>query len=237
MFGNIHSIETMGLHDGPGIRTVIFFQGCPLRCKYCHNPDMWTSDLNKKMTVDEIIDIIKPYKNYYKASGGGVTLSGGEVLLQNDFAVALLKRLKDEDIHTCIDTSGYGNGSYEMLLKYTDLVLLDIKASDQRTYYRLTGRMQSGTKRFIAAINHQKAPVLLRQVLLPGINDDIKTLKKLKKFISNNFSQNYPVEFLPFHKMCLEKYIRLGMDFPFKNIEEMSDAQVQIIENEFKKLC
>ena len=136
--GRIHSIESMGLVDGPGIRVVVFFQGCSLRCKYCHNPDTWEYGGGEEYTASELVDKIKRYKPYFETSNGGVTFSGGEPLRQPEFLIEALKLCKQEGIHTCIDTSGFGVGMYDEILKYTDLVLFDIKELTKENYKKVT---------------------------------------------------------------------------------------------------
>ena len=146
--GKIHSIESMGLVDGPGIRTVVFFQGCKLRCAYCHNPDTWQLSGGMEMTPEEIVQKIVRFKPYFHRSGGGVTFSGGDPLLQPEFLIQCLKLCKQKGIHTTIDTAGFGLGDYAEILKYTDLVLLDIKNTTSKGYVNLTGKDSKGVHFF-----------------------------------------------------------------------------------------
>lgn len=223
--GNIHSFETMGLHDGPGIRTVIFFQGCPLRCKYCHNPDTWDTGINHEYTIDQIVNKVLPYKNYFNASDGGVTFSGGEPLLQTDFIIELAKRFKKEGIHTTLDTSGIGNGNYDELLKYIDLVLLDIKHPTDEGFYNLTGVKNTKLFNFIKAINDSNTKSWIRNVIINDFNDSDEYLYKFKEF-TLKIKNVEKIEFLAFHKMCLSKYHELDIEFPFRDLEETDDDKV-----------
>lgn len=229
MIGNIHSIETLGLHDGPGIRTIFFFQGCSLRCKYCHNPDSWARQDNNLYAVEELIRIAKRYKNYYQVSGGGVTISGGEALLQPKFLLALVKGLKAEGIHVTLDTSGIGCGAglYWEILAHIDLVLLDIKSPTKKGFYKMTGQTNDKLKDFIAAINDTSVPVWARQVVIPELNDTKRDLIRLKRYIQKELLTVEKIELLPFHKMCDEKYEALSITFPFAEKKEMSIKTVQ----------
>ena len=235
MKGNIHSIETLGLHDGPGVRSVIFFQGCHLRCKYCHNPDTWTTQKNKIYSVKELIHEISSFKNYYNASGGGVTLSGGEALLQPEFIVELCKELKREEIHVALDTSGIGLGNYEEILEYVDLVILDLKHYDSKQFKTLTNQNIDEVYNFIDALNRSTAKVWIRSVIIEGINDQYKHLKGLSKII-NTIHRVKKVELLPFKKMCLEKYQAMDLEFPFKDKRETNEEKVKFLSNTIKQL-
>ncbi len=171
MKGSIDSIETFGLVDGPGIRTVIFLNGCKLRCKYCHNPEMWTMQ-NANMTVDEVVAKVLRNKPYFKRNQGGVTFSGGEPLMQVDFLIETCKRLKNEGIHIALDTAGVGIGKYQEVLKYIDLVLLDIKHIEERGYQDLTGQSMNEFQKFIDVLRETNIPIWIRQVIVPGIMDN-----------------------------------------------------------------
>ena len=165
--GRIHSIETMGLVDGPGIRVVVFFQGCKLRCTYCHNPDTWNENTGTEYTVEEVVSKIKKFKSYFQTSGGGVTFSGGDPLRQPEFLLEVLKACKAEGIHTCLDTSGVGFGDYEEILKYTDLVLYDVKHLTEKGYLDLTGFKMDETNKFLEAVRKNQTKLWIRQVVLP----------------------------------------------------------------------
>ena len=188
--GSVNSIETFGLVDGPGIRTVVFLNGCKLRCKYCHNPEMWKmGELN--YTPSELASRILRNKNYFR-NNGGVTFSGGEPLLQSKFIIEVCKILKKENIHIAIDTAGVGNGDYEEILSYVDLVLLDIKHTNRDEYKNLTGHDIDDNLSFIKSLNKSNARVWIRQVIVPGLMDNYKYIdshykrdrtKKKKKII------------------------------------------------------
>ncbi len=169
--GKIHSIESMGLVDGPGIRVVVFFQGCKLRCAYCHNPDTWLLSGGTEMTPEELIQKIVRFKPYFNRSGGGVTFSGGDPLLQPEFLLECLKLCKQNGVHTALDTAGFGNGDYTEILKYTDLVLLDIKHTTGQGYVSLTGRDSTDVNVFLEALRKSKSRVWVRHVVVPGITD------------------------------------------------------------------
>jgi pyruvate formate lyase activating enzyme len=235
MKGNIHSIETLGLHDGPGVRSVIFFQGCHLRCKYCHNPDTWTTQKNKFYSVKELIHEISSFKNYYNVSRGGVTLSGGEALLQPEFLVELCKELKKEKIHVALDTSGIGLGVYEEILEYVDLVILDLKHYDSKQFKTLTNQNIDEVYNFIDALNRSTAKVWIRSVIVEGINDQYDYLKGLSEII-NTIHRVEKVELLPFKKMCLEKYLAMDIEFPFKNKRETNEEKVKFLSNTINQL-
>ena len=192
--GSINKIETFGLVDGPGIRTVVFLNGCKLRCIYCHNPEMWqTKELN--YTPEELVKKIIRNKPYFKRNNGGVTFSGGEPLLQSNFLIEVCKLLKKEQIHITLDTSGVGNGNYEELLSYIDLVLLDIKHVTKEGYKNITGITMDESQKFIEALNKSKKPVWIRQVIVPGLmdndnylyglKDELKKIKNIKKIESS----------------------------------------------------
>lgn len=220
MLGNINSIETMGLVDGPGLRIVIFMQGCPLRCLFCHNPEMWNKEKNIEMTPEELVRRILKYKNYFD-NNGGVTFSGGEPLLQKEFLIETLKLCKVCNIHTALDTSGFGDGEYESILKYVDLVIWDVKALSSNKYQEMTCRNIDTSLMFLKACQRLNKKMWIRQVIVPGINDNEEYINELKKFIRplNNVEK---VEFLPYHLMGVEKYKKLGLDYRLKNIPEMN---------------
>ena len=174
--GSIDSIESMGLVDGPGIRTVIFMNGCRLRCKYCHNPEMWTKKENN-ITPEEIVKKVLRNKPYFK-NNGGVTFSGGEPLFQPEFLLETCKLLKKENIHIALDTAGHGFGNYDEILKYVDLVLLDIKHTNKKDYKELTGGNIDEADEFIRSLNKSNKKVWIRQVVVPGIIVNIRNFRK-----------------------------------------------------------
>ena len=223
--GKIHSIESMGLVDGPGIRTVVFFQGCNLRCQYCHNPDTWDLCAGEEMTVDEVINKIKRFKPYFK-NNGGVTFSGGEPLMQPEFLLELLKKCKENGIHTCIDTAGYGKGDYDEILKYTDLILYDIKHEDYEKYNEITKRKQDETLKFIKKVQENNIPIWIRHVVVPGLTDSEEHMKALKGYI-DTIKNVKKVELLPFHQLGREKYKVMGIDYPLEDTEPMEKDVVE----------
>lgn len=212
--GRVHSIETFGTVDGPGIRFVVFMQGCPLKCLYCHNRDTWEVNAGNETNVDDLVSEIKRYIPYMKSSGGGVTVSGGEPLLQAKFVTTLFKKLKSSDIHTALDTAGSIpiNSDIEELLQYTDLVLLDIKHIDDEKSKILTGLSNKNNLDFAKYLDAHNIPVWIRQVLVPGYTDDEKDLLDLKNFIST-LSNVEKVEVLPYHDLGKFKWKELGFEY------------------------
>lgn len=219
MMGSVDSIETFGLVDGPGIRTVVFLTGCKLRCKYCHNPETWKMG-KPNMTADELARKIIRNKPYFKRNSGGVTFSGGEPLLQSDFIIEVCKILKKEQIHVALDTAGVGNGDYEKVLEYVDLILLDVKHTNPVGYKNLTGGMIDETLKFIEVCNKMNKEIWIRQVIVPGIMDNDEYLDELVQFVKkvNNVQR---IDFLPYHKLGDVKYDKLGIINPFASREAM----------------
>ena len=235
MIGNIHSIETFGTVDGPGIRFVLFLKGCLLRCSYCHNPDTWELLGAKQVTSSEVISNVLKYKNYYK--NGGLTISGGEPLLQLDFIIDVCKRAKEAGIHTAIDTSGatFNNcdiNKYDELIKYVDLFLLDIKHIDEDKCIKLTGKSNKNTISFAEYLNKNNKPVWIRYVLVPGITDNLNDLEKTKLFI-DSLSNVEKVEVLPYHKLGITKYQNLGIIYPLIDVEVPSSNDIELVKNIF----
>ena len=235
ILGNIHSYESMGTVDGPGIRFVVFLQGCPLRCKFCHNPDTW--DIKEKKiqeSPEETLKKLKRYKNYF-GKKGGVTVTGGEPLVQSEYVLELFKLCKQEGIHTALDTSGYiFNEKVKEVLKYTDLVLLDIKAIDKEIYRDLTRVELDNTLKFLNYLQEIKKSVWVRHVVVPTITDNDELLEETAKFISK-FENVEMVEILPYHTLGVFKYQELGLEYPLKDIEDLGyERKVEIIEM-FKK--
>ena len=234
MNGFINSIETFGLVDGPGIRTVVFMSGCKLRCLYCHNPEMWVMCGNQ-MTTDELLKKIISNKPYYKRNNGGVTFSGGEPLLQKDFLLAILPKLKEEGIHVALDTSGVGIGDYDKVLTYTDLVILDIKHTNTSGYEHLTGYKMDEVENFIKHLNNSHCEVWLRQVIVPGLTDQKAYIDSLKAYIKkiNNVTK---IEFLPFHHLGFSKYIDLNIPNPLLDTPEMDKGACEKLYAYFKQI-
>ena len=221
MLGKIHSIETFGTVDGPGIRFVLFLKGCPLRCLYCHNPDTWTMKNAMELDENEIISRVLKYKNYYK--NGGLTISGGEPLVQIDFLIELCKLAKKNNIHTCIDTSGCtfnidDTSKFDELIKHVDLFLVDIKHIDEDKCIKLTGRSNINTLNFLTYLDKNLKKVWIRQVLLPGFTSDEEDLVKTRKFIES-LTNVEKIEVLPYHTMGEVKYQNLNIDYPLKGIQ------------------
>lgn len=227
--GKIHSFESMGLVDGPGIRTVVFFQGCPLRCAYCHNPDTWSQAGGTEYTVKDLMDKILRFKPYFERSGGGVTFSGGEPLLQSEFLLDMLKECRKKGINTALDTSGYGLGNYEEILRNVDLVILDIKHTNDEDHLKLTGKDRKGSDEFIEALNKENKSVWIRHVVVPGITDSEEHIIELSKIIKriNNVEK---IELLPYHTMALEKYKNLGIPYRLEGKEPMNKKRLKELE-------
>lgn len=221
MVGKVHSVETFGAVDGPGIRFVIFLQGCPMRCQYCHNPDTWSVDGGTAMTVNALVKEVKKYKNYF-GDEGGVTVTGGEPLLQIDFVIELFKALKKEKIHTCLDTSGIcfqrkQLKKYDELLRYVDLVLLDIKHIDSAQHKHLTGHNNENILAFAEYLSAQKKPMWIRFVLVPGVTDNLQDIQKLRAFI-DTLKNVVKVEVLPYHTLGEKKYTELGIKYRLQGV-------------------
>ena len=225
---SVDSIESMGLVDGPGIRTVIFFNGCKLRCKFCHNPETWNMKENN-YTLEEIYNKIIRNKPYF-GNNGGVTYSGGEPLMHIDFLIELSKKLKEENIHIALDTAGVGIGKYEELLNYIDLVIFDIKGIIDTFYKDMTGYDINESLEFLELCQKLNKKLWLRQVIVPGYNDNIEYINELKKFISN-IKNVEKVELLPYHTMAIDKYEKLNIDYPLKGIEDMDTLKCKELEN------
>lgn len=229
--GRIHSFESMGLVDGPGIRNVIFLQGCPLRCLFCHNPDTWDFNEGIEISSEELINKILRFKSYFK-NNGGVTFSGGEPLMQPDFLLEMLKLCKEHNIHTAVDTSGCGNGNYKEILKYTDLVLLDIKHVTDEGFKSLTGISIKKLMEFIEAVNTSNTKLWIRHVIVPGITDSNEHLEKLKDIIIK-IKNIEKIEFLPYHTIGVNKYEALNYEYKLKNIEPMDKDRCKMLEEKF----
>lgn len=228
--GSVKKIETFGLVDGPGIRTVVFLSGCKLRCKYCHNPEMWTKG-EPNYTPEELAQKIIRNKPYYK-NNGGVTFSGGEPLLQGDFIIEVAKILKKENIHIALDTSGVGAGNYEEILSYIDLVLLDIKHPDKNKYKELTGQPKDESDRFIEALNKSGKPVWIRQVIVPGLMDNDEYLEMLHQELKQ-IKNIQKIDFLPYHTIGIEKYHELGILYSYEDLPAMDKAKCQELYEKF----
>lgn len=223
ILGDINSIETMGLVDGPGIRFVVFLQGCPLRCKYCHNPETWaTKTGNIKMSPEELIEKALRYKNYY-GEDGGITFSGGEPLVQKKFLIECLKLCKKYKINTAIDTAG-STTDYNEILDLVDLVIFDIKSYKKDQYKEITGRDITNSLKFLYTCQKKNKKMWLRTVIVPGINDNEQFILGLKNFIKD-LKNIDKVELLPYHTLGKDKYKKLNIDYKLKDILPMDEEK------------
>ena len=228
-YAKVHSIESFGTVDGPGIRFVLFLQGCHLQCKYCHNRDTWDINGGEYKSVDEIVEKINRYKNYIIPSGGGVTVTGGEPLIQASFVLELFKKLKEKGIHTCVDTSGMFalTDGIKEVLKYTDLVLLDIKHIDDEKCKELVGVSNKKELEFARYLSDNNIKMWIRQVLVPGYTDDGQDLLKLKNFLST-LKTVEKIQILPYHNMGKYKWEKLGLEYPLEGVREANQEDIDI---------
>jgi len=220
MLGKIHSIETMGLTDGPGIRFVVFFQGCRLRCRYCHNPDTWDLMGGKEMSAESLLQRALRFLPYFKRSGGGITCSGGDPLLQPEFLIKFLKLCKKHGLHTAVDTTGFGIGNHEEILEYTDLVMLDIKHVEEKGFKELTGGSLEEFWDFGESLKKSNASVWIRHVVIPGITDSEDHIDQLKNMITQ-FKNVEKIELLPYHTLGVNKYSAMGIPYQLNGISPM----------------
>lgn len=234
--GKIHSFESFGATDGPGIRFVVFMQGCNFRCKYCHNPDTWGKDNGMEVTADAVIEKALRYKAYW-GKDGGITVSGGEPLLQIDFLTELFKKAKENDINTTIDTAGepftFGEpfiSKFNELMKYTDLVMLDIKSINPKTHKLLTGFDGENVLEMAKYLDKLNIPLWIRHVLVPTVTDFDDDLEKLGEFIKtlNNVQK---AEILPYHTMGIYKWEALGYTYPLKGIDPPTKDRIENAKN------
>ena len=232
--GKIHSIQTMGTVDGPGVRFVAFMQGCNLRCKCCHNPDTWEMNSGEEYTPQELLSKVLRYTEYF-GKDGGVTLSGGEPLLQPEFALEYFKECHKHNINTCLDTSGSViNEKTIKLLDETDRVLLDIKYTDDKLYVENVGTAMEKPLKFLENCQEKGVPVTIRQVIIPTVNDNAENIIKLKEI-----AEKHPcvdkIELLPFKKICQVKYDDMGIAFPFKHINEPDIKIMEKLNNQISE--
>ena len=220
--GRIHSIETLGTLDGPGIRMVVFFQGCTLRCLYCHNPDTWNFNSGYNCTCDFIVNKALNLKPYF-SNCGGITFSGGEPLAQPKFLLKCLKKCKENGLHTAIDTSGVGFGNYQEILKYCDLIILDIKHEDENIYQKITKHRLTEYLSFKEAVIKSNKKLWLKHVVVPKLTDSITHIKSLAKEI-NSFKKNKieKVELLAYHSLGVYKYQDLNIPYSLNTIDDMN---------------
>jgi pyruvate formate lyase activating enzyme len=233
--GYIHSYETMGTVDGPGMRFVLFLTGCPLRCRYCHNPDTWRLQNGSRTTVDDVIDEIGKYADFLIESDGGITISGGEPLVQPQFLAHILRRCKEIGLHTALDTSGFlGRRMSDEMLADTDLVLLDIKSSVPDVYKAVTGVSIEPTLEFARRLDADGTPVWVRYVLVPGLTDDVENVAGVAEFLAT-LGNVERVEILPFHKMGEHKWEALNLEYRLKNTESPSTDLVSRVQDQFRQ--
>ena len=232
MLGNIHSIETFGSADGPGVRYLIFLKGCNMRCKYCHNPDTWAKTEGEMKSAEEILQQALRYKRYW-GKKGGITVSGGEPLLQIDFMLEFFKKAKEKGIHTVIDTAGGPFtreepffSKFQELMKYTDLLLVDIKHIDTECHKTLTGRSNENILDMIRYLSDIKKPIWIRHVLVPERSDKDEYLTRLADFI-HSLDNVEKVEILPYHTMGIYKWKELGLEYPLEGIDPPTKERVE----------
>lgn len=234
--GRVHSIQSMGTVDGPGVRFVVFMQGCNLRCKCCHNPDTWNYNEGREYTPIEIVYKASRFKEYF-GEKGGITLSGGEPILQAKFAKEVFSLCHENGINTCLDTSGSVlNDDIKALLSVTDRVLLDIKYTDDDAYVENVGCHLAPVLEFLSYLNEKGIPTTLRQVIIPTINDSTDNILKLKT-IADSHDCVDKIELLPFKKICQIKYDELKIDFPFGNIEQAKADDVSKLKQLISEYC
>lgn len=228
MRGHIHSTQTLGTVDGPGVRFVLFMQGCPLRCGCCHNPDTWAVGTGKEADAEQIFHQVERYRAYF-GKDGGLTVSGGEPLLQPAFVRELFTLCRKAGIHTALDTSGcLWNEEIEGLLHVTDLCLLDHKMPTDEAYRAHVGCGIDAPEHFLARLQHLRIPTWLRRVIIPGINDSIAQTKQLYA-LRERFSCVERIELLPFRKLCVTKYEAMGIPFPFRDIPPATSEQINTL--------
>lgn len=232
--GRVHSIQTLGTVDGPGVRFVLFLKGCPLRCACCHNPDTWDLEGGTLYTAEEILAKVLRYKEYF-GEKGGITLSGGEPLLQTDFVYELFSLCKKNGIHTCLDTSGciINEGAIK-LLEVTDLCMLDIKYTTETEYQEYVGGSLNDVVNFLKILEEKGVKTWIRQVIIPSVNDTEDNILRLKE-ITKGRSVIEKYELLPFRKICQTKYDALGLEFKFSHIPEASSKDVKKLEEKLTK--
>ena len=225
MKGRVSSLQSLGTVDGPGLRYVIFLQGCPLRCVYCHNPETWDPAGGREYAPEELVEKVLRCRAYF-GEQGGVTVSGGEPLLQAPFVAELFRQLKAAGVHTALDTSGAGDlQQAAQVLDWTDLVLLDLKFPDEAGYRRYCRGSWAQTQAFAALAGEKRVPLWVRHVVVPGLNDSLEDLRAIKAQ-AESLPGFQKLEWLPFHNMCLEKYQQLGLPFPLEGTPAMEDQNL-----------
>ena len=229
MKGYIHSIESFGTVDGPGIRFVVFFQGCPMRCIYCHNPDTLTKNSGKLYSAEEIIEKMTRNIEFYQ--NGGLTASGGEPLMQLDFLTELFSLAKEKKIHTCLDTSGivYSKNlidKFDKLMQVTNLVLLDIKHINNQEHIKITGRPNKPVLEFCEYLSQKNIPVIIRHVVIPGLTFNETYLKQLGNYLKK-FKNIVSIELLPYHTLGVPKYKELGLEYKLEGVPDLSPEELK----------
>lgn len=223
--GRVHSIQSLGAVDGPGLRSVVFLQGCPLRCAYCHNPDTWTFSAGEVWEAAALADHLARYRPYFGAQGG-VTVSGGEPLMQAEFVAELFRQLHQRGIHTALDTSAAASlDAARMVLPYTDLVLADLKFPTEKSYQMYCKGSFAHTMEFLALTQTMKVPLWVRHVVAPKLTDSTESLRMIA-MLACGFENLQKIEWLPFHDLCREKYQQLGLEFPMANSQPLLDTAV-----------
>ena len=224
----LSNLITDSIVDGPGIRATVFCQGCPHHCEGCHNPETWCATGGELYSVDTVIKKLERFKPYFERSGGGVTFSGGEPLLQPDFLLELFSRCKEEGIHTCLDTAGFGDPArFPAILEKTDLVLYDVKALSAEGYLAMTGKGIAVTEAFQDALRQSGKPAVVRQVVIPGISDSEEYMLSLQQYIKTNIPTAQRVELLPYHKAGIHKYTALGLSDPLCHVPQMDKEETR----------
>ena len=233
-YGFVNSIQTLGTLDGPGVRFVVFMQGCPLKCGYCHNPETQQLSGGKEYTADQIVASVLRYKEYF-GKDGGITVSGGEPLLQADFVAEIFEKCHQNGINTCLDTSGcIINEAVEKLIDLTDYLMLDIKLTKDDDYKKYIGCPLSKPLEFLELLQRKNKAVRIRQVVVPGLNDDDKNILKLSEIVKK-YSCIKSVELLPFKKICKSKYDALNREFLFEKYNSPTKAEIDILQEKLKQ--
>ena len=232
MTGKIHSVESFGTVDGPGVRFVVFFEGCPMRCLYCHNPDTWASEARTEYTAEALLEKMLRNRSFYRT--GGITATGGEPMQQMDFLIELFERAKENGIHTCLDTSGVyfreggaQQAKIDQLLAVTDLVMLDIKHMDDEVHKKLTGHSNRNILAFASYLKEKKILTRIRHVIVPGYTQDEAELRALGRFL-RDFDNLEKVEALPYHALGKAKYENLGIPYPMGDAPQLTDKDAAL---------
>lgn len=231
--GFLHSVQTLGAHDGPGLRFVAFLQGCPMRCRYCHNPDTWPRDTGRRVSAEALVARAMRYRPYFGAEGG-LTLSGGEPLCQVEFSTRVLRAARGAGLHTCVDTSGYRmDPQVRTLYDQTDLVLLDVKHADPVAFRALTGRPMDGLQKTLAYFRDTGRPVWLRQVCVPGLTDSPAQIEALARLVRGLRVER--VELLPYHRMGVPKWEKLSVPYPMVDTPVPPPKEVRTLEKMLRR--